>query len=208
MADGGRCYRGAMPSEVLGTVYVLKGGGLLLIAWGGWTLYLDDGIRGTVRIRFSAPEGERIRIADLYLSDLGAADLRRLPLGRLETAVNASHISRRLRASIAAGGTGPENAPDPGKLKFGEGRIGPITIRLPPLKVPAGTAKRPDRFYADVVNHYHVKALETSGPAEALATEVGVPTSTVHRWLREARRRGLMATGKHMRRRRGVLPSA
>lgn len=47
-------------------------------------------------------------------------------------------------------------------------------------------------FYARVARAYGDYATETTAPAKAMAAEAGVPVTTVHRWIREARRRGLL----------------
>lgn len=60
--------------------------------------------------------------------------------------------------------------------------------RRKPLRRPDGT--NPDGFYQQVAAAYSEAVLATSKPAKVLAEEAGVPVGTVHRWIREARRRG------------------
>jgi len=57
-----------------------------------------------------------------------------------------------------------------------------------PLTRPDGTD--PDGFSRQVAAAYADAALRTSAPAKRLADEAGVPVTTVHRWVREARQRG------------------
>jgi hypothetical protein len=56
--------------------------------------------------------------------------------------------------------------------------------------------KRPDAFYARVAEIYGDLAKETDAPATVMAEANDVPVSTVHRWVKEARRRGLLGAGR------------
>jgi hypothetical protein len=64
------------------------------------------------------------------------------------------------------------------------------SLRLDPL--PTGP-RYPDGFYRKVSAAYTRLAHEGRPPAETLAATNGVPKTTVNRWVREARRRGLLA---------------
>lgn len=57
-----------------------------------------------------------------------------------------------------------------------------------PLTRPDGTD--PDGFSRRVAAAYREAYKRTRTPAKALAEEAGVPVTTVHRWVREARRSG------------------
>jgi hypothetical protein len=73
--------------------------------------------------------------------------------------------------------------------------------------IPAGAPRqritRPDRadpeqqqqFYRRVAMAYRQYA-QVRPPAPAIAEEAGVPVTTVHRWVREARRRGYLPPGR------------
>lgn len=63
------------------------------------------------------------------------------------------------------------------------------------LKVPE-TRKKPDEFYLRVAQTYSSLATVSQRPAAELAEANDVPATTVHRWLKEARRRGLLAPGQ------------
>jgi hypothetical protein len=63
------------------------------------------------------------------------------------------------------------------------------------LDIPEGP-RRPDSFYVDVANLYRRVAVRARRPAEELATANGVPVTTVHRWVKEARRRGLLLSSQ------------
>jgi hypothetical protein len=60
----------------------------------------------------------------------------------------------------------------------------------------AGRRGRPEGFYAEVAHDYRHLAQESSRPAAELAEARGVPVTTAHRWIKEARRRGLLPPGR------------
>jgi hypothetical protein len=66
------------------------------------------------------------------------------------------------------------------------------------VAVPDET-KKPDSFYAEVADRYLWLASKVNRPAEELAKANGVPATTVHRWIKEARRRGLLPPGQRGR---------
>jgi hypothetical protein len=71
------------------------------------------------------------------------------------------------------------------------------TMQAPsPADAPSGHARKPDEFYEGVAALFLRYASETSGPAQRVAEQYGVPVTTVHRWVREARRRGLLRLGE------------
>lgn len=68
----------------------------------------------------------------------------------------------------------------------------PLALKPPP---PRPTLQRPDGkdtdgFYRLVARAYRDYAPRTRKPAVEMAKEADVPVTTVHRWIREARRRG------------------
>lgn len=50
----------------------------------------------------------------------------------------------------------------------------------------------PEEFYELVARAYGEYTAHSNAPAKAIAEEAGVPVTTVHRWIREARRRGFL----------------
>lgn len=54
----------------------------------------------------------------------------------------------------------------------------------------------PEAFYRNVATAYRQYATGTKAPAKAIADEAGVPVTTVHRWVREARQRGFLPHGR------------
>lgn len=59
------------------------------------------------------------------------------------------------------------------------------------LKPPA-ERRYPDRFYDRVAAAYQRAIDERVAPAQTIADASDVPVTTVHRWIREARRRGFL----------------
>jgi hypothetical protein len=57
----------------------------------------------------------------------------------------------------------------------------------------------PEGFYRQVATAYNEALRETSKVAVVLAEEAEVPVPTVHRWIREARRRGLLPPARQGR---------
>jgi hypothetical protein len=64
----------------------------------------------------------------------------------------------------------------------------------PRLTRPDGAS--PDEFYPRVAAAYSQYALLTTAPAKEMAAEASVPITTVHRWIREARRRGFLTRAR------------
>jgi hypothetical protein len=63
------------------------------------------------------------------------------------------------------------------------------------LDIPADRRK-PDDFYRTVADLYQWLSARVSRPAEEIADANGVPSTTVHRWIKEARHRGIMPAGQ------------
>jgi hypothetical protein len=62
---------------------------------------------------------------------------------------------------------------------------------LPPLRVtPAAGRDHGEDFYREIARMYGLLTRNGTAPAPALAAANGVKVSTVHRWIKEARRRG------------------
>ena len=64
------------------------------------------------------------------------------------------------------------------------------------LQRPDNDQRSPEEFYREVARQYQAAVRVTSKPAALLAEPAGVPVTTVHRWVREARRRGFLPTGR------------
>lgn len=65
------------------------------------------------------------------------------------------------------------------------------------VAIPDGR-KRPDSFYEQVAARWTILTITrpTARPAHVLAEANDVPVTTVHRWIKEARRRGILGPGQ------------
>lgn len=172
----------------------------------GWARYFssqlsDSGLIVLVRIGFPRSRekwGDRsaplvIREAQFVSGDqLPARLVRKLPIERIHAAVNhpahylhlASAVSHSLFVEVPVG--------------EGDWRSElPIVARPenPELVLDnaKGPQRKPDEFYERVANAYAwLVAQDTKSPARDLAEKNGVPVTTVHRWVKEARARGFL----------------
>jgi hypothetical protein len=108
---------------------------------------------------------------------------RRVPLGFLEQLANLPDHRRVLERKRR--GT-------PVPLDLAKALL-PGTMadyQLPERALNGG--RYPDDFYGVVAATYHRAVLRRLAPAQTIAEANDVPVTTVHRWIREARRRGLL----------------
>jgi hypothetical protein len=127
----------------------------------------------TVRVRVAEGEDGRFHLVDLHVEGMVSAEvLRSIPVGRIEAAANA-----QLHPS----------APD-------EVAGWPQATLTPALREDGrGYA---DDFYTEVAVAYRHLAATTHRPVAHLADANNVPVSTAQRWVKEARRRSLLAPGR------------
>jgi len=64
----------------------------------------------------------------------------------------------------------------------------------------APPGRKPDWFYQEVANQYGHLVATSNRPAAEMAEIHGLPITTVHRWVKEARRRGFLGPGRKGRR--------
>lgn len=156
----------------------------------GLTLFLRFGPEGTAQ---DAP----LQVRELYVAaDSEAAFssplLRTLPFARMVAAVNRRTVRDELRRYML-----PANVVQILRVGLSPGwrmeLVDPVPAERPNLEieVPADR-RRPDEFYALVADTYLAQATLSTHAAQDLADANGVPRSTVHRWLKEARSRGLL----------------
>lgn len=148
---------------------------------------------GSVHVRVEAHDDGRLGLAELRVIGQPTSELlRAIPVGRIEATANAqltvvdasvvpAPVRRRRRAT--AGAPQPPTPNDTGWER-------------PRPDAPTGQGGRPDRFYADVAAEYQHLTRMSRRPATDLADQYGVPVTTAHRWIKEARRRGLLAPGR------------
>lgn len=154
-------------------------------------------------LRFEDRDG-RLTIVELTVQAerVTGRVINQIPLGRIEEAVNQAEVAAQVRSRIAyrppwatLGGLEPaRDVP----LILGRDRPAPHPVQPEALVRPVGR-NLPDDFYAQVARVYAQHAAMGPRPAVAIAESAGESVSTVHRWVKEARRRGLMAPSSRRR---------
>jgi hypothetical protein len=160
---------------------------------GGWVEYENDQVFAWVRVGL-AVDG-RLEIRELHLTDEGALTtdmLRAVRLGAIEAGCNSPALRDSIiqRLDVVA--------PDFDPPARSRGRVlAPMPgLRSLRLSIP-DDLKYPDSFYERLAALYgRLIADGEGGPAQAIADANGVAVSTVHRWIKEARRRHLLAPGR------------
>ena len=147
------------------------------IAWPGVAVAVDviDGRVTVVGVKVTNPEGVSLE------------DLRAVPVHRFEAQLNDSEdllakwTQSKMRRAAALAALEAEAEPPTG-----------MELRL---KIPDGR-RYPDEFYEAIADLYRRLVATGKRPAPALAKANDVPTTTVHRWVKEARARGLLAPAR------------
>ncbi len=142
---------------------------------------------GTLR-----PVGIVIRSASSS-SPVTGTDLRNIPMGRLEGALRNRDIDAIVRRAWSARGShdfrpeksSPEQAASIAETTPVEDP--PFGLKLPLHEISGG--RRDDMFYLHVELLYAMVSQRSKRPAAEIAAANNVKPTTVHRWLKEARRR-------------------
>ncbi len=138
--------------------------------WYAWTQDVPEG--AVLRVRAVEHADGRHHLDALeFEGEVTAALLRSIPVGRIEAAVNA--------LEHPTGGTGRWQA----------------EVRIPD-HLRAAAPGYPDEFYESVARAYRSLAALSPRPVAELAEANDVPATTVQRWVKEARGRGLLPPGR------------
>lgn len=158
----------------------------------GWVSMPGPGGATGLHVRVRERDDGRVVITDLFVhgDEVTAETMRGLSIPRLEALLNATHSPTTKPASdddltmrkLRARG---RNVAEPTL-----GRFGPRAT----LTRPDG--QDPEAFYQLVAQVYTEHSTTSNAPAKAIASEAGVPVTTAHRWVREARRRGFLPPGR------------
>jgi hypothetical protein len=174
------------------------------IVWSGESWIEDNQM---LRVRFAPTvdePGAPIVIQEIWVSgqSMSGRSLRHLPLSRLEDAVNMPGIVDDVRAALMPTDAFSVPYPEPtwtdDDQRAGWDTVPPAkdaTKRGRPglkLSIPKGYG-RPDSFYRDVARVYSLTNLISRRPANDIAEANDVPVTTVHGWVKEARKRGFLA---------------
>lgn len=190
-------------------IYGLTGWSVL---WSGTTPYLfDRQTDAMTRLRFGKVDDSKdaaLVVAELYVSwgprRVSSRALREnIALSRFEAAVNVPAVRDRLAPELPRSDMvsvpWPEDWSSPGDSGRPWWVVPPQTAELLEaprkprlkLKVPKGYG-RPDSFYRDVADRYAYLTTVSNRPANELAEANEVPVTTVHGWVKEARKRGFL----------------
>ncbi|GAA1837065.1 hypothetical protein [Actinomadura chokoriensis] len=163
----------------------------------GWvSVEPPQGVEG-LHVRVKLAESGRYKITDLFLHGgvIEPEQFRGISISRLEAQINAlSPTDKAVLDSWAQGGSA-HAADDEVTLADLRKRVDKVKAHRQRLaaKLARPTGEDPDGFYRQVAAAYSDQAAVTRSPAKALAEQAKVPVTTVHRWVREARRRGFLA---------------
>jgi hypothetical protein len=140
-------------------------------------------------------EAGRLRLDAIFVyamppGHMDATRWRSIPIAKIETVLNDPATYPQMVKSITEGNpSGHRRLTEWNDLDYSYELTRKARLRI---AKPKG-AKYPDDFYADVAAAYYRLAVEGKAPARHLAAANNVPETTVVRWVREARRRGLLA---------------
>jgi hypothetical protein len=177
----------------------------------GWFEWRSDpAIATRVFVRFKDDGRGRLEVSDLRVTaregTVTSATLRSIAIGQIEAAANSQltmlddNVVRiptrtRRRARRAPDVLGGWDAPEPRAA-----RPRPQSRRVSgviPEESPASARRgRSDEFYENVAAVYQELARSSPRPASQIAEANDVPVTTVHRWIKEARRRGILGPGR------------
>jgi hypothetical protein len=181
----------------------------LILGRGGWAFWEIHPWEHDIRVllRSDDPDG-RIYVTELMVAALGRPDgrfegrgvlttrfLKELNLGRLEAVVNSPDVRPAVMDAIGAR-TGRRF--DPASRPTQEDMRAAFDLPLYELAGdltiprPEGRSELGDDFYRSVASALARARQSSQRPAVDLAKANDVPVSTVHRWIKEARRRGIV----------------
>jgi len=174
---------------------------------GGWVTFITPSVAGAIRVRFAMGESGRLEPAEMHLEGhptVTSSLLRKYSISHLESFANG-HNRQELVARVEATGKKVERTTDRWldsigghfEIRLSEELIKRVRRSALRLNVP-NDLKKPDKFYKHVADLY--MALTDSGsrrPAQEIAdANENLEVTTVHRWIKEARRRGVLGSGR------------
>jgi hypothetical protein len=174
----------------------------MFVSRDGWVSFPAPSEFEGLHVRVRRADDGRLVVSDFYVHAEAITNdmLRQVSISRVEAALNApadDHVGKTLDAFGRSWAVGGAASWSDEKLTVAELRKrssraegGDQTKRRARLTRPDG--QDTDNFYRLVAHVYSDHAASTRAPAKELAVEAGVPVTTAHRWIREARRRGFL----------------
>lgn len=156
-------------------------------------------LAGTVLVRVTVSHDGRRVLSGLRIDGTPSASLlRAIPLGKIEATANAQFAATGDLTGVPPTASNLRARPvaPPAATATGWDTVDPAVAlaRTEPVQRHR-TRGRPDTFYQEVATVYRTYAQTSTGPARDIADQRGVPISTAHRWVKEARRRGFLPPG-------------
>jgi hypothetical protein len=182
----------------------------LYVSAGGAASYRADDL-GEHRVHLLLTRQDNGRIEALEVSvrngegrGVSMPLVRVLPLSRIEAGLNDPSVAEELSELVPQYGALGGLLPRAGWIEEHDLALASVERPLrqkrrrrrrpPSTTVPYETAKKPDVFYREIAQLFsEATARGVRGPASEIAQETGVPVTTVHRWVKEARRRGFLS---------------
>lgn len=143
--------------------------------WWTWVDIDGDGVPD-IRVRLGSAEDGRLHVEAVLVegTPVSASHLRGVPLGRIEAHANATLHPDAADTSDRVAATGV----------------------IPPHLFDLSGRGRSDEFYAEVAAVYASLVSETHQPVAVIAEKNQVARVTAHRWVKQARDRGLLPPGR------------
>ena len=143
-----------------------------------------DGSTGRANAVFRRGKDQSWYLAFLLVAHPKAAELRDVPLTRIETAANADPAIREwMQRAIT-------------EDMFTRHVRRVLASKRPRLERPAARRPLPDQFFKEVAAAYRGAVADGLSPSKTLAEDANTPPGTVNRWIAEARRRGYLPKGE------------
>jgi hypothetical protein len=158
---------------------------------GGWVeaTWQDVTGRGLAWALFKPDKAGTLELLEIRIPNPTADLLRRIPVGRIKTSVQA-HIGLKLPLAVKM------NDPAPSDLSsaefYGPGIEEPRRYKL---KRPA-SRRLEDDFFKNVAKAYRQAVLLGHNPRKTLAEDADAPVDSVARWIRQARELGYLPPGQ------------
>lgn len=191
-----------------GRYLMSEAGEYVAVGSGGWLFWFLPDEPADIRVQVKDVKG-RLQVTALFVEGfsteaeqhvLKAKDLRALPIGRLEDFLNDAVVAKAIREDIDGRGYGADF--HPGRLATEEARevADSFELRIPPrvsLRLDgAKDSRHTEDFYRQVAAVWIVAGTTSRAPATDIARANKVNETAVHRWVREARRRGFLAPSR------------
>lgn len=175
----------------------------------GWVLYDSSDLPASVSIRFAEVRQRLVPVEVRINHDEGVTVglLRKVPLGRLEALANSSGIADTIRQALSTQRQVDDATHSHTAEKVRVTGVGKVSARgtahstgsarawiwPKDARVDVPTVRPyPDSFYQAVAMAYDGLLESGRPPAPTIAEANKVPVTTVHRWVRETRKRGFL----------------